>query len=122
MDTMVEEMCEQYKIKVPWGGAVMQMLCHNEYIFWGRRWGAETSGCCLLRSTVMRCEFLLVMKMRVLKVCDERGEGREVHGDATNGRKDSGVFVGGEPDWQGQRQSMHLSRSPRAEVPDWGTI
>ena len=96
MDTMVEEMCEQHKIKVPWGGAVMQMLCHNEYIFWGRRWGAETSGCCLLRSTVMRCEFLLVMKMRVLKVCDERGEGREVHGDATNGRKDSGVFVGGE--------------------------
>ena len=44
MDTMVEEMCEQYKVKVPGGGAVMQMLCHNKYIFWGRRWGAETSG------------------------------------------------------------------------------
>ena len=43
----------------------------------------------------MRCEFLFVMKVRVLKVCDERGEGREVHGNATNGRKDSGVFVGG---------------------------
>jgi len=41
----------------------------------------------------MRCEFLFVMKVRVLKVCDERGEGREVHGNTTNGRKDSGVFV-----------------------------
>ena len=45
----------------------MQVLCHDEYTFWGRRWGAETSGCCLLRGAVMRCEFLFVMKVRVLK-------------------------------------------------------
>ena len=96
MDTMVEKMCEQHEIKVPWGGSVMQMLCHDEYIFRRRRWGAGTSGCSLLRSAVMHCEFLFVMKVRVLKVCDESGEGREAHGDATNCRKDSGVFAGGE--------------------------
>ena len=96
MDTMVEKMCEQHKIEVPWGGAVVQMLCHDEYIFWGRRWGNGTSGSSLQSRAVMCCEFFFVVKMRFLKVSDERGEGWEVHSNATYGRKDGGVFAGGE--------------------------
>ena len=34
MNTMVEKVSEQYKVQVPWGCAVMKMLCHDEYIFW----------------------------------------------------------------------------------------
>ena len=34
--------------------------------------------------------------MRFLKVSDERGEGGEVHSNASYGRKDGGVFAGGE--------------------------
>ena len=44
----------------------------------------------------MCCECFFIVKVRFLKVSDERGEGREVHSNATYGRKDGGVFAGGE--------------------------
>ena len=66
MDAMVEKMREQHKIEVPWGGAVVQMLCHDEYVFWGRRWGTGTSGSCLQSRAVMCCEFFFVVNLTVL--------------------------------------------------------
>ena len=72
----------------------MKMLCHDEYIFGRRRWSAGAGGCDLLRSSVMCCELFFITKMSVLEVCDHSGEGREVHGDATNCSKDSGEFFG----------------------------
>ena len=71
------------------------MLCHYEYIFGSRRWGAGAGGCDLLRSSVVSCEFFFVAKVSILKVGDEIGEGREVHGNAADGRKDGGVVIGG---------------------------
>jgi len=44
----------------------------------------------------MCCECFFIVKVRFLKISDERGEGREVHSNATYGRKDGGVFAGGE--------------------------
>jgi len=34
MNAVVEEVSKQYEVQVPWGGAVMKMLCHDEYKFW----------------------------------------------------------------------------------------
>ena len=74
----------------------MKVLCHYEYIFGRRRWSAGAGGCDLLRSSVVRCEFFFVAKVSILKVgYEEIGEGRKVHGDAADGRKDSGVIIGG---------------------------
>ena len=73
----------------------MEMLCHDEYIFRGRRWGNGTSGGRFQISSVMCCEFFFIVKVRVLEVSDERGEGREVHSNATYGRKNGGVVAGG---------------------------
>ena len=53
MNAVVEEVSKQYKVQVPWGGAVMKMLCNNEYKFWRRRWGADAAGSVLLGSPVM---------------------------------------------------------------------
>ena len=44
MNAVVEEVSKQYKVQVPRGGAVMKMLCNNEYKFWRRRWGAVAAG------------------------------------------------------------------------------
>ena len=56
MNAVVEEVSKQYQVQVPWGGAVMKMLCNNEYKFWRRRWGADAAGSVLLGSSVMCSE------------------------------------------------------------------
>ena len=95
MNAVVEEVSKQYKVQVPWGGAVMKMLCNDEYKFWRRRWGADAAGSVLLGSSVMCSELFFIAKMSIFEVCDQSGESGEAHGDATDGRQDGGVFVGG---------------------------
>ena len=73
----------------------MKMLCHDEYMFWRRRRGADAGGSTLLGSSVVCSELFFIAKMSIFEICDESGESGEVHGNATDCREDSGVFVGG---------------------------
>ena len=73
----------------------MKMLCHDEDILWIRRRGVDAGGSTLLGSSVVCSELFFITKMSIFEVCDESGEGGEVHGNATNCGEDSGVFVGG---------------------------
>jgi len=74
MNAVVEEVGEQYKVQVPWGGAVMKMLCNDEYKFWRRRWGANAAGSTPLGISVMCSELFFIAKMSIFEVCDQSGE------------------------------------------------